>query len=96
MTDQLDQSLAGRIAIFRLPPFSIHELQTSSYAHDDLDVYLFSGTYPPVYDRGYDPRPWYMDYIQTYIERDVRSVRRVTDLSLFQKFLGLQRAEQLG
>lgn len=85
----IGQSLAGRIAIFRLPPFSIHELQTSSYAHDDLDVYLFSGTYPPVYDRGYDPRPWYMDYIQTYIERDVRSVRRVTDLSLFQKFLGL-------
>lgn len=89
LLENISQSLAGRIAIFRLPPFSFSELQSSQYAHDDLDTYLFTGTYPPVYDRGYDPRPWYMDYIQTYIERDVRSVRRVTDLALFQKFLGL-------
>jgi predicted AAA+ superfamily ATPase len=89
LLERISQSLAGRIAIFRLPPFSFLELQTSPYAHDDIDSYLFSGTYPPVYDRGYDPRPWYLDYIQTYIERDVRSVRRVTDLSLFQKLLGL-------
>ena len=89
LLEKISQSLAGRVAIFRLPPFSFTELQTSRFAHDDLDTYLFSGTYPPVYDRGYEPRPWYMDYIQTYIERDVRSVRRVTDLSLFQKFLGL-------
>ncbi len=89
LLERIGQSLAGRVAIFRLPPFSFSELQTSQHAHDDLDAYLFTGSYPPVYDRGLDPRPWYMDYIQTYIERDVRSVRRVTDLSLFQKFLGL-------
>lgn len=89
LLEKISQSLAGRVAVFRLLPFSFSELQSSQYAHDDLDAYLFTGTYPPVYDRGYDPRPWYMDYIQTYIERDVRSVRRVTDLALFQKFLGL-------
>ncbi len=89
LLEQISQSLAGRVAIFRLPPFSLPELQSSKYAHNDLDTYLFTGTYPPVYDRGYEPHPWYMDYIQTYIERDVRSIRKVTDLSLFQKFLGL-------
>jgi len=89
LLEKISQSLAGRVAIFRLPPFSFAELQNSPYAHDDLDSYLFSGTYPPVYDRGYEARAWYMDYVQTYIERDVRSVRRVTDLSVFQKFLGL-------
>ncbi len=97
LLEQISQSLAGRVAIFRLPPFSFDELQSSQYAHKDLDTYLFTGTYPPVYDREYEPHVWYMDYIQTYIERDVRNVRKVTDLALFQKFLGLcaGRAGQL-
>jgi uncharacterized protein len=89
LLERISQSLAGRVAIFRLPPFSLPELQSSPYAHADLDTYLFTGTYPPVYDREYEPNAWYMDYIQTYIERDVRSVRKVTDLTQFQKFLGL-------
>jgi predicted AAA+ superfamily ATPase len=89
LLERISQSLAGRVAIFRLPPFSFPELQSSQYAHDDLDTYLFTGTYPPIYDRGHDPRSWYMDYIQTYVERDVRSVCNVTDLALFQKFLAL-------
>jgi len=89
LLQQISQSLAGRIAIFRLPPFSFNEIQSSQYTHKTLDTYLFTGSYPPVYDREYEPYPWYMDYIQTYIERDVRTIRNVTDLALFQKFLGL-------
>ncbi len=97
LLERISQSLAGRVAVFRLLPFSIAEIQSSPYAHKDLDICLFSGTYPPVYDRNHDPHSWYMDYIQTYIERDVRSVRKVTDLALFQKFLSLcaGRAGQL-
>lgn len=34
-----------------------------------------------------DPRRWYTDYVTTYLERDVRQVKNVTDLSLFQRFL---------
>ncbi len=89
LLERISQSLAGRVALFKLPPFSLRELKSSPYTHEDIDAYLFSGTYPPVYDRGYEPHSWYMDYIQTYLERDVRTVRNVTDLSLFQKFLGL-------
>ncbi len=89
LPEKVSQSLAGRVSLFRLPPFSFLELQSSQFEHEDLDTYLFAGTYPPVYDRGYEPHVWYLDYIQTYIERDVRSLRNVTDLALFQKFLGL-------
>ena len=89
LLERISQSLAGRVALFKLLPFSLSELQSSPYAHDNLDSFLFTGTYPPVYDREYEPHSWYMDYIQTYLERDVRSVRNITDLTLFQKFLGL-------
>lgn len=89
LLEKISQSLAGRVAVFRLLPFSLPELCSSPYAPGDLEGLLFTGTYPPVYDRGYEPRSWYMDYIQTYIERDVRSIRNVTDLTQFQKFLGL-------
>ncbi len=89
LLERITQSLAGRVAIFKLPPFSISELQSASLPPDVLDEFLFKGTYPPVYDRGFDPQHWYMDYIQTYIERDVRSVRGVMNLAVFQKFLGL-------
>lgn len=89
LLERISQSLAGRVAIFRLFPFSLPELNKSPYKHTDLDTYMFTGTYPPVYDRGYDPVTWYMDYIQTYIERDVRSIRNVTDLTRFQRFLSL-------
>jgi len=89
LMEQISQSLAGRVAIFKLLPFSLSELQFSPYTPENLDALLFTGTYPPVYDRGYDPHPWYMDYIQTYIERDVRTLRRVTDLAQFQKFMSL-------
>lgn len=84
---KISQSLAGRVAIFKLLPFSFSELMNSRYKHSELDTYMFTGTYPPVYDRDYDPVSWYMDYIQTYIERDVRSIRNVTDLTRFQRFL---------
>ena len=55
LLEKITQSLAGRISIFVLPPFSFAELQSSSYAHTDLDEYLFTGSYPTVYDRGHDP-----------------------------------------
>ncbi|HPQ41033.1 MAG TPA: ATP-binding protein [bacterium] len=89
LLEKISQSLAGRVAIFKLLPFSLTELAESQYEHSDLDTYMFTGTYPPIYDREYDPVTWYMDYIQTYIERDVRSIRNVTDLARFQRFLSL-------
>ena len=50
---------------------------------------MYKGLYPSIYDRELDPRRWYGNYIQTYIERDVRQLINVRDLSTFQAFLRL-------
>jgi predicted AAA+ superfamily ATPase len=49
---------------------------------------LLRGSYPePVSDPDRDLGLWHSSYIQTYLERDVRSLRQVGDLTLFQNFL---------
>ncbi len=83
----ITQSLAGRVALLTLLPFSLTELQDSNIAPQSLDALLFQGLYPPIYDRKPDPSQWYDSYIRTYIERDVRQLINVRDLSTFQRFV---------
>ncbi len=90
----ISQSLAGRVASFRLLPFSLSELETGRVFGDDLrgmslDEYLYQGSYPPIYDRGPKVALWCANYIQTYVERDVRSLLNVSDLGTFQRFIRL-------
>lgn len=86
--DSVSQSLAGRTAIFELLPLSISEL--SKVGIDlAIDSYLWQGAYPRIYKEGLNPTQVYRDYIKTYIERDVRSLLNVKDLTQFQKFLRL-------
>lgn len=80
------QSLAGRTAMLRLLPLSIDELSKASFKSDD---YLFRGFYPRLYEGKIRPAAFYRDYVQTYLEKDVRSLINVKDLTLFQKFLKL-------
>ena len=84
----INQSLAGRTALLRLLPFSLAERQrlTSSESIDDL---LYSGFYPRIHDQGLDPRQAYADYFETYVERDVRQVGEIRNLSSFRRFLRL-------
>lgn len=83
------QSLAGRTSIVNLYPPDFEELQRFSEHPDDLFETLFKGAYPPIYDRGFQVGAWLDDYIQTYVERDVRQILNVTDLTSFQTFLRL-------
>lgn len=83
----VSQSLAGRIALVVLLPFSLSELQEAERAPKTLESLLYSGLYPPVHDRDLDPTEWYGNYVSTYVERDVRNLLNVRDLSLFQRFL---------
>ncbi len=85
----ISQSLAGRIALINLLPFSLGELQAAGRAPDRLDTLLITGGYPPLYDRDLPPRFWLADYITTYIERDVRQVLEIRDLAAFQRFVTL-------
>ncbi|MEM9051643.1 MAG: ATP-binding protein [Bacteroidota bacterium] len=91
------QSLAGRLAYAYLLPFSTTELKSGNYLLDSTDGVLFKGSYPPIYDRKIEPSKWYQNYIRTYVERDVRLVKNITNLSIFERFLRLcaGRAGQL-
>ena len=83
------QTLAGRVAMLTLLPLSLEELNQSSAKLQTVEQYLFTGCYPRIYDQKLDPTKWYQDYIQTYIERDVRLIKNISDLHTFQKFIKL-------
>jgi predicted AAA+ superfamily ATPase len=72
-----------------LLPFSATELKGVDRLPAEIDDMLFQGAYPPIYDRGLEPSIWYANYVQTYLERDVRQLINVRDLGQFQKFLRL-------
>jgi predicted AAA+ superfamily ATPase len=89
LLSNISQSLAGRVALLSLLPFSLTELAKSPLAPATLDAMLFKGLYPSIYDKQPSPLHWYDSYIQTYIERDVRQLINVRDLSSFQRFVRL-------
>lgn len=84
----ITQSLAGRIALVQLLPFTCQECYPTGTL-PALNQVLFAGFYPPVHDRRLDPPIWYANYMQTYIERDLRQIVNVRDLSSFQRFVRL-------
>jgi uncharacterized protein len=83
----ITQSLAGRVALVNLLPFSYAELQAAGQAPNNLSDLLFKGLYPPIYGRSLKPDLWYNNYINTYIERDVRQLINIQALSTFQRFV---------
>jgi predicted AAA+ superfamily ATPase len=86
---KISQSLAGRVAILNLLPLSYEELKASGIVIGSYIDFLFTGGYPSLYDRQIAPTDYFPPYIQSYLERDVRSIINVTNLSTFRKFLGI-------
>src|SRR5208337_2845324 len=76
----ITESMAGRAAILQLLPFSITETPK-------VDPLL--GGFPEVVLRPKGRELWYASYLQTYIERDVRSITSVRDLAAFRRFMSL-------
>lgn len=90
LLENITQSLAGRVALFTLLPLSIQELKQAPFKVNlNLHETLHKGFYPRLYERDLPPHRWYTDYLTTYVERDVRQIINVTDLSTFQNFLRL-------
>lgn len=83
------QSLAGRIAYLYLLPFSIAELKIAGLLPGDIYTLMYKGSYPPVYTQNATPEKWYPNYLRTYVERDVRLIKNITDLAAFERFLKL-------
>lgn len=104
LQDAIVQSLAGRCATLKLLPFTRRELDgrpnldifrlaqqaTEPQGNPPSPFeHVFKGGYPPLYDRRIKPTGWYAQYTQSYLERDVRSLVNVGDLSTFERFLRL-------
>ena len=92
LMQNITQSLAGRVAIVNLMPFSMNELANAAISLRSLEHALFNGFYPAVIARKISPVDWFPGYITTYLERDVRQLQNLGDLSSFQKFLSLVAA----
>lgn len=89
LSNKVSQSLAGRVGILKLLPLSISELAQSNNLPDNYVRLLLKGFYPSIYDKDQTPSLYYANYLHTYVERDVRSLRNIGDLNAFTKFLQL-------
>ena len=86
--EAISQSLAGRTAMLTLWPFSLSELRHYKSTWEPFEL-IVRGCFPRLHEDGLEPRRFYNSYLQTYIERDVRALIQLRDLSQFQKFLTL-------
>ncbi|QPH40362.1 ATP-binding protein [Pedobacter endophyticus] len=89
LQESIVQSLAGRIAYIKLLPFSVSELKAADIIPDNVNNFLIKGGYPPIYDQNIPPYKWHQNYINTYLEKDVRQIKNIINLSLFERFLRL-------
>lgn len=89
LMESINQSLAGRTAILSLLPFSHHEMRVGNILPNTIDKEIFKGGYPRLYDKNIVPTDYYPFYIQTYVERDVRQMKSIGDLSKFIRFIKL-------
>jgi len=89
LMEAMTQSLAGRIGILTLTPFTLKELYGDNLLGLNVDEVIVKGFYPPVHVRKVRPKLWYSSYFQTYLERDVRQILKVKDLSAFELFVRL-------
>jgi len=87
LQQSITQSLAGRVGYLNLLPFSLSEVE--NLAPTKIHELLFKGFYPPLYDKPFEIQKWLSNYISTYIERDVRQLRSIENLVVFEKFLKL-------
>lgn len=88
LSERIGQSLAGRTALLRLLPLSLSEMRDRLPVRS-LDETIMHGFYPRIHDAGLEPHQALGDYIETYVQRDLRMMANVRDLGLFVKFLGL-------
>lgn len=85
----IPQSLAGRVAVLHLLPFSLEELESGNLTPKTIDEALFAGGYPRLNTRGISPSDFFPSYISTYVDRDVREELGVRKIAEFNDFLEL-------
>lgn len=87
LMQNISQSLAGRVAVKRLLPLSLEELVDATQL--SADEIMVSGFYPAIWGNKKEPYEVYDSYLNTYIQRDVRQIINIKELSTFQRFITL-------
>jgi len=89
LMQNISQSLAGRVGLFKLFPFDFSELKSEGLLNSDYISAMIKGFYPAIFDRQISSKVFYSNYVQTYVQRDVSELISIKDARLFQNFLGL-------
>ncbi len=89
LSEKISQSLAGRVAVLLLLPFSFSEIKNKKFSIVDINKIILDGFYPGYITRIIDRGLFFNSYIQTYIERDVRLLKNIGDLTNFRRFLAI-------
>ena len=82
--EQISKSLAGRVGISKLLPFSFKEIEHLKLDNHDI---IFNGLYPRIYDQHIKADVFYKNYISTYLEKDIRQLKNVAKLDVFSRFM---------
>jgi predicted AAA+ superfamily ATPase len=89
LQENITQTLSGRVAYLQLLPLSLQELRDSNKNKANYSWHILSGGYPEVIAKKINRPDWYSNYISTYVERDVRQLKNISNLSLFVNLLRL-------
>jgi predicted AAA+ superfamily ATPase len=89
LQEKISQSLAGRAGYLELLPFSFAELKKAKLAYDEAPGNIFTGGYPEIWNENLVPGKWLQAYVQTYLQRDVRLLKNITNLSAFNRFIAI-------
>jgi len=92
LSEKISQSLAGRVIIFELLPLSIEEVKQTGLLPEMYEDLVFRGFYPALWSRQLSAHHWYSGYVNTYVERDLRNIVNVKNLTKFQDLLRLLAA----
>lgn len=89
LKENMSDSLAGRVAFLKLLPFTIEELKSNKILAKNPYEAMIKGNYPPLHDvrRNFIPEDWFENYIETYLDLDVKEHINISNLSLFKKFI---------
>lgn len=89
LKQNITDSLAGRIGLIKLLPFSIQELSDAGILQNDPYAVFFKGFYPPLYDtdKHFLIEDWFENYIDTYLDLDVKDQINPSNINSFRKFI---------
>lgn len=89
LIEKITQTLAGRVAIFRLFPFTVQEMKEGNWLDKNLANVISKGFYPAIFQRALDPDFYFANYLQAYVQRDISKLVNIQDNLTFKRFLKL-------